>query len=311
MNLVFFGSSITSLLVLKKIILAGHQVRLIITQPDRTSGRGNILSLSPVKIYALDHDIPIIQPSKIRKSLSSLAALEEIMPELNVIVAYGQIIPDSIIYLPKYNSINLHFSLLPKYRGASPVQWAILNGEKVTGISIIELEKKMDSGPLLAKQEVNILPGENAPGLESRLAQLGADLIIDTIARIKAVVHQPQDHTNASYAPLIQKNDGRIKWEKNAVWIDQQIRAFCAWPTSFTFYAGKRIKILRGKYEEISECVGLDPGTIKDINNSGIQVCCGNRSVFLIEELQPENKKPMNAYAFSLGANIKPGDRFI
>ena len=253
MNLVFFGSSITSLLVLKKIILAGHQVRLIITQPDRTSGRGNILSLSPVKIYALDHDIPIIQPSKIRKSLSSLAALEEIMPELNVIVAYGQIIPDSIIYLPKYNSINLHFSLLPKYRGASPVQWAILNGEKVTGISIIELEKKMDSGPLLAKQEVNILPGENAPGLESRLAQLGADLIIDTIARIKTVVHQPQDHTNASYAPLIQKNDGRIKWEKNAVWIDQQIRAFCAWPTSFTFYAGKRIKILRGKYEEITE----------------------------------------------------------
>jgi len=247
MKIVFFGSSRSSLLCLQLLSSAGLAVESIITQPDRKAGRGKKITQNPLKKYSLENNTPILQPHKIRKNPEVLEKLKQIKPDLNVIVSYGQFIPSSIIYLPKYNSINLHFSLLPKYRGASPVQWAILNGEEKTGVSIFELNTKMDEGPVYSQKEIPIQIDENAAELESRLAHIGAELLITTIDKIPGLNLQPQDHSKATYAPLIKKQDGRICWENSGISIHRQARAFYSWPSAFTFLHDKRLKIIKGK----------------------------------------------------------------
>ena len=310
MKLVFFGSPVIALVSLKRIIEEGHRIELVISQPDKPTGRGKKLIPTPLKRFAQDLNIPVYQPVKIRKDQIALEKIKKINPDLNVVVAYGQIIPSSIIFLPKYNSINVHFSLLPKYRGASPIQWALLNGERKTGVTIFELNERMDEGDILAKEEVDIHPEEGASELEVRLAQKGAELLVKTIAKIGKIKPQKQDHSQATYAPRIKKEDGRIKWEKNAIFIERLVKAYTPWPSAYTFLADQRIKILKGK-KEAFKGQSSSPGEILEVKKKGIEVCCGDASVFLIENLQPENKKPMSAYSFSLGAKIKPGDRFI
>ena len=310
MKLVFFGSPATALVSLKRIIEEGHRIELVISQPDKPTGRGKKLIPTPLKRFAQDLNIPVYQPVKIRKDQIALEKIKKINPDLNVVVAYGQIIPSSIIFLPKYNSINVHFSLLPKYRGASPIQWALLNGERKTGVTIFELNERMDEGDILTKEEVDIHPEEGASELEARLAQKGAELLIKTIAKIGKIKPQKQDHSQATYAPRIKKEDGRIKWEKNAIFIERLVKAYTPWPSAYTFLADRRIKILKGK-KEAFKGQSSSQGEILEVKKKGIEVCCGDASVFLIENLQPENKKPMSAYSFSLGAKIRPGDRFI
>jgi methionyl-tRNA formyltransferase len=227
-----------------------------------------------------------------------------------VVVAYGQIIPASIIYLPRYNSLNVHFSLLPRYRGASPVQKALLDGEAKTGITILELNEKMDEGDILVQQEVNVFPDENAADLEARLAQKGADLLIKAIAQIDKLKHCKQDHSQATYAPKIRKEDGKIDWTKNSLCIERRVRAFTPWPSAYAFLEDIRLKIHKGRKIEKEAPPGFSAGKISGIKKEGIEVCCGEGSIYLIESLQPENRKRMDAYAFSLGAEIKPGDIF-
>lgn len=309
MKIIFFGSPSSAIPSFQRILESGHKIELVITQPDRPSGRGKKFTSSPVKEYARERNIPIYQPQKIRKDPVVLEKLETIKPDLNVVVAYGQIIPSSIIYYPPYDSINVHFSILPKYRGASPVQWAILNGEEKTGITIFELNEKMDEGNILAQKEVNILPGERSDELEFRLSSIGAELLIDTISRIKQIRHTKQDHSQASYAPLIKKEDGRIDWERDAHFIGRQVQAFTPWPSVFTKFKDKRIKIIKGKGNPPGS-ITAPPGEIVGLKKEGIQVCCGKDSIFLIEILQPENKKSMSAYAFSLGTRVNVGDKF-
>ncbi|TET69049.1 MAG: methionyl-tRNA formyltransferase [Candidatus Aminicenantes bacterium] len=310
MKIVFFGSPAIALVSLKRIMEEGHRIELVISQPDKPTGRGKKLIPTPLKRFAQDLNIPVYQPVKIRKDQIALEKIKKINPDLNVVVAYGQIIPSSIIFLPKYNSINVHFSLLPKYRGASPIQWALLNGERKTGVTIFELNERMDEGDILAKEEVDIHPEEGASELEARLAQKGAELLVKTIANIGKIKPQKQDHSQATYAPRIKKEDGRIKWEKNAIFIERLVKAYTPWPSAYTFLADRRIKILKGK-KEAFKGQSSSPGEILEVKKRGIEVCCGDASVFLIENLQPENKKPMSAYSFSLGAKIRPGDRFI
>lgn len=310
MKLVFFGSPAIALVSLKRIIEEGHRIELVISQPDKPTGRGKKLIPTPLKRFAQDLNISVYQPVKIRKDQIALEKIKKINPDLNVVVAYGQIMPSSIIFLPKYNSINVHFSLLPKYRGASPIQWALLNGERKTGVTIFELNERMDEGDILAKEKVDIHPEEGASELEARLAQKGANLLVKTIANIGKIKPQKQDHSQATYAPKIKKEDGRIKWEKNAIFIERLVKAYTPWPSAYTFLADQRIKILKGK-KEAFKGQSSSPGEILEVKKKGIEVCCGNASVFLIENLQPENKKPMSAYSFSLGAKIRPGDRFI
>ena len=288
MRIVFFGSPGSALPSLKKILDAGHRIELIISQPDKPTGRGKKLMPCPVKKMALDLNIPVFQPSRIKKDAETLDKLKDIQPDLNVVVAYGQIIPSSIIYLPKYNSLNVHFSLLPKYRGASPVQWALLNGEEKTGITIFELNEKMDEGDILTQEETIILPDESAAELESRLAQTGAELLKKTISEIKKIKPVKQDHTLATFAPKLSKADGRIDWTKDSLYIQRKLRAFNPWPSTYVFFGEKILKIQK----------------------DGIQVCCGEQSLFLIERVQPENRNIMDAYAFSLGGRIIPGDKF-
>ena len=310
MKIVFFGSPVLALPSLKKLLETDHSIDLIITQPDRPSGRGKKLMPCPVKKTALDLNIPYYQPLKIRKDEIALDKIKEIEPDLNVVVAYGQIIPSSIIYLPRYNSLNVHFSLLPKYRGASPVQKALLDGEAKTGITILELNEKMDEGDILVQEEVNVFPDENAADLEARLAQKGADLLIKAIAQIDKLKHRKQDHSQATYAPKIRKEDGKIDWTKNSLYIERRVRAFTPWPSAYAFLKDIRIKIHKGRKIEKEAPPGSSAGEISGIKKEGIEVCCGEGSIYLIESLQPENRKRMDAYAFSLGAEIKPGDIF-
>jgi methionyl-tRNA formyltransferase len=310
MKIVFVGSPAAAIPSLKKILEAKHSIALIITQPDRPSGRGKKLSPCPVKRTALELNIPYYQPLKIRKDPIALKKIKEIEPDLNVVVAYGQMIPSSIIYLPRYNSLNVHFSLLPKYRGASPVQWAILSGEEKTGITIFELNEKMDEGDIIAQEEVKILADENAAELEARLAEKGADLLLKTIAQIDTLKHIKQDHSRATYAPKISKEDGKIDWTKKSTYVERQVRAFSPWPSAYSYLKDVRIKIHKGKKIEKEAPPSSYPGEILGIKKEGIEVGCGERNTYLIESLQPENRKQMEAYAFSLGIEIKPGDKF-
>lgn len=309
MRIVFFGSPASSLPSLQKILEEGHQVELIITQPDKPSGRGGKLTPPPVKKFALEGKIGILQPEKIKKDTLAFEKIKSLDPDLIVVVAYGQIIPSSIIYLPKYHSINVHFSLLPKYRGASPVQWAILNGETKTGVTIFELNEKMDEGDILVQEEVEILSGEKAFELESRLAEKGAKLLIKTISEIDRIKPVKQDHSQATYAPRLRKEDGRIDWRKGTLFIERQVRAMTPWPSAYTFFKEKRIKIKEGTKLDLSSEL-CSPGKIQAIKKEGIEVCSGEGSIYLIERIQPENRSEMSAYSFSIGARVKPGDEF-
>jgi len=310
MNIVFFGSPQTAIPSLKALLKAGHSVPLVITQPDRPSGRGRNLKPCPVKKFAEKNKIPVLQPAKIRKDKECFNALKKINPDINVVAAYGQIIPSEIIYLPRYDSINIHFSYLPKYRGASPVQWALLNGEKKTGITLFRLNEKMDQGDILARKSVWIRQDENSMELEERLAEISAPFLVETLSKIGTILPEPQDHTKATYAPLISKQDGRIKWEKTAESIYNQVRAFFPWPSSFTFFDKKRMKIIKANDLNQKAETPVSPGEITNIDEKGITVGCGGNTLLLIEKLQPENKKAMSAHSFSLGARIKPGDTF-
>jgi len=309
MKIVFFGSPSPALPSLKKLLESGHKVELVVTQPDRPKGRGKRLAPPPIKKLAMELDIPCIQPDKIRKDPSALQAIQNIQPDLIVVVAYGQIIPASIIYLPKYNSVNLHFSLLPKYRGASPVQWTLLRGENKTGLTIFKLNEKMDEGDILSQDGVDIYPGENASELGARLAKIGAALLVKTISQVDKIKHVKQDRSQATYAPKVKKEDGRINWEKDALYIDRQVRAFYPWPSAFAFFKERRIKIYKG-VERGKSVACSSHGEILGIRKEGLEVCCDGQSVYLIQRIQPENKKEMDAYAFSLGAGMKVGDKF-
>ncbi|MFC2158145.1 methionyl-tRNA formyltransferase, partial [Acidobacteriota bacterium] len=238
---------------------------------------------------------------------AALDRLSQVEPDINIVVAYGQIIPDPIIYLPRFNSINIHFSLLPKYRGASPVQWALLNGEKKTGVTIFELNSRMDEGDILSQKQVEIYPEETSSELEERLACSGTELLLNIIKDLPQITSYNQDHNAATYAPLIKKNDGRIDWTREAIRIADQIRAFTPWPSSFCFHNQRRLKVTRGTPTAVSH-TSSDPGLVLDVTKKGIDVACGSGSVIRILNLQPENKREMEAYAYSLGASLTGGD---
>ncbi len=312
MKIVFMGTPSSALPSFKKLLKSKHEIKLVITQPDKPIGRGRKLSPPPVKKIALENNIPVYQPVKIREDEEALKKIKEVNPDLIVVVAYGQIIPASIIYYPPFGAINVHFSLLPKYRGAAPVQWTILNGEKKTGVTIFQLNEKMDEGDILTQKEVEILPCEKASQLENRLTEIGAELLIETISLLEKDKIKPkrQNHSQATYAPKLKKEDGLVDWNKTSIKIDRMVRALDVWPTAYFFLKGKRIKIMKGKIIAPSSDFSLSPpGEILKINKEGIFIACGDSTVYLIEKLQPEGKNVMSAYSFSLGARLKPGDR--
>ena len=333
MRTVFFGSPAAALPSLEALLDAGHSVELIVSQPDRPAGRGRRLTPSPVKSFALERGLPVIEPARIRTDENALERIRAAAPDVNIVVAYGQIIPRSIHYFPPRHSLNVHFSLLPKYRGAAPVQWTVLNGDAESGVTIIELDDRMDEGDILASERVAVGPRETASALESRLAVLGARLIVSTLAGLDGLPHLKQDDAQATLAPKIRKEDGRIDWSRSADEIDRRVLALADRPGVFTSVKGRRVSLLKGRAlgpidgywpvrrvdhlgvvrmvrDTVSRYLAkaAEPGEIVWIDKPGIEVACGGKTAYLVEELQPEGKGVMTAYAFSLGTKLSPGD---
>jgi methionyl-tRNA formyltransferase len=309
MRIVFFGSPGAALPSLRRLLEAGHSVELVVTQPDKPAGRGRRLTPCPVKQFAAERGLPAVQPARVRKDEGFLERLAAARPDVNVVVAYGQIMPGPVIDLPRYRSLNVHFSLLPRYRGASPVSWAILRGETRTGVTIFELNERMDEGDVLAMEATDIGPRETARELESRLAEIGAGLMVRTLADIDTARRVPQNPAEATLAPKLRKEDGLIDWTSDANAIDRKTRAFDPWPTAFTFVRGARIQVRRGHPSDTA-AGGREPGTVIAVGKSGLDVACGGGTVYRIERLHPEGKAEMDAYAYALGGHARPGDIF-
>jgi methionyl-tRNA formyltransferase len=313
MKIVFFGSPAAALPSLEALIAADHSVELVVTQPDKPAGRGRRLVPSAVKAFAAARGIPVIEPARIRVDETARERIVAARPDANIVVAYGQIIPRAVHFFPPRHSLNVHFSLLPKYRGAAPVQWTVLNGDAESGVTVIELNDRMDEGDILAQERVAVGPRETARALEARLAALGAALLIRTLARLDEIVPVRQDDSAASLAPKIRKEDGRIDWTGKAADLDRKVLALADRPGVFTSIGGRRVNILSGRAIDPSERPGpggtARPGMVLGVGKPGIEVACGAGTSYLVEELRPEGRGAMSAYAFSLGTRLSPGDQ--
>jgi methionyl-tRNA formyltransferase len=278
----------------------------VVCQPDKPSGRGQQLQAPPVKRVAAEHQLPLAQPVKV-KTAELPALLRSWQPDLAVVAAYGRILPPAVLDLPPLGCINVHASLLPAYRGAAPIQWALLRGETTTGVTIMRMNERMDEGDMLLQRSAPIAPDETCGALQQRLAILGAAALMDTLAALHAgTVHaRPQDHAAASYAPMIRKQDGAIDWADAAAAIANRVRAFNPWPSAFTMRQGRLIKVHRA--HAVAGSSERLPGTVLGVGDV-IRVATGH-GVLAIEELQLEGKRALPASAFARGGAIAIGDR--
>jgi methionyl-tRNA formyltransferase len=302
MRVVFLGTPEFALPSLEA-LASHHQVVAVFTQPDRPKGRGNRIVESPVKIAARSLSIPVHQPERIRRPPNP-ELLASFGADLMVIVGYGQIIPQSIIDLSPHGILNVHASLLPKYRGAAPIQWAIANGERETGITIMQIDAGLDTGDILLASSLTIRPDETAPELSARLAKLGAGLLIEAISRIEAGTNErrKQDDTQASLAPVLKKEDGLIEWSKPAWEIYNRLRGFAPWPGAYTSFRGNQLLVIRARQ---NEALGLTPGRMS-VAKRNLLVACGENSSLELLEVQAAGKGRMTAEAFVNG--YRPGE---
>jgi methionyl-tRNA formyltransferase len=282
---------------LERMVAAGHAVTAVFTQPDRPKGRGQSQAASPVKIAAERLGLPVYQPERVRRP-EVVEELRSLQPEVMVVVGYGQIIPQSILDIPPRGIINVHASLLPKFRGAAPIQWAIARGETRTGVTTMRIDAGLDTGEMLLKANTDIGADETAVELSVRLAEMGAELLERTLARLSDIKPEKQDNSQSTLAPILKKEDGRIDWTRPAREIANRVRGFQPWPGCYTLWRGKRLAIWRAR-----AVAGSGPaGEIR-----GAQVACGDGALELIE-VQPEGKKRMTAEAFLNGHQVKDGE---
>jgi methionyl-tRNA formyltransferase len=307
-RIAFFGTPSFALPTLQSLLGGRDQVVGVVTQPDREKGRGRKVAISPVKELALRHGLNPLQPEKAKEETFQ-GALRDLQPDLMVVVAYGQILPKSVLRIPKYGAINVHASLLPKYRGAAPIAWAILNGEKVTGVTTMVMDEGMDTGDILLQTEVSIGDGEMCETLHDRLASSGAQLLLETLEKMKVGnIHSiPQDHSRATYAPPFKKEDGHIDWKKEAQEIDRHIRAFNPWPGAFTKWGDQLLKIYKGEIRE--RAPAGKTGTVIWVGSDFIEVEAGKDSYF-IKEIQLEGRRRMSIREFLSGHPIPVGTVF-
>ena len=306
LNLVFCGTPQFAVPTLGKLVDAGFQVKLVLTQPDRPKGRGLELVASPVKQAAVKLDLPIYQPEKIKTNEELRTRLEEIGPDAIVVVGYGRIIPKWMLDLAKYGNINLHASLLPKYRGAAPIQWTIANGETVTGVTTMRINEGLDTGDILLQRELPISDDDTAVTLAPRLAAIGADLMIETLRGLQegTLMPRPQNNAEATLAPIFTKENGRIDVSRSAQEIYNRFRGFQPWPGAFTTFRGRGLNVAGMK--PTSEPVALGQLLVK---GSQLLVGCGINSAIELLEVQPEGKKPMAAKDFVHGYRPQPGEK--
>ncbi len=308
MKIVFMGTPDFAVQTLVKCI-EHHEVIGVFTQPDKPKGRGNKLSPTPVKITAEKFGIQVYQPDRIRK-IEWVDLIKDLNPDVIVVVAFGQILTQEILDVPKFGCINVHASLLPKYRGAAPINWAVANGEKITGITTMQMDAGIDTGDMLLKRSIEIKEDLNAGELHDQLAAIGADLLVDTLNALEKseLVPIKQNSEESSYASMLNKEISLIDWNMSAAMICNRIRGFNPWPVAHTKYKGETLKIFSAKTveENGTELTNQKNGTVLSNDKSGILVMTGN-GVLLIEELQLGSLKRMTAHAFMLGHEIEIG----
>lgn len=308
MKLILFGTSRFAIPSFEALKRSRHNISMVVTQPDRRGGRHLRIIESPVKRWANENNYTLYQP---QNDLEIRAILERFKADLFVVIGYGRILPPDIIDIPKYYSINIHPSLLPKYRGAAPINWAIINGERETGVTIFKLSSKMDAGEIILQRRIEINPDDTNLTLDKRLSEIGADMLIEALKKIEdnQIDFKPQDDRLATYAPKLKKEDGLIDWSKDSKRIYNLIRGTQGWPGAFTFYKGKRLKIFKVEIVDREECKErIVPGEVVDIKkDDGIIIKTG-RGYLSILNLQIEAKKRMSAQQFILGSSLKVGD---
>jgi methionyl-tRNA formyltransferase len=310
LRLVFCGTPAFAIPSLRALLLDSYfEVAAVVTQPDRPRGRGEKTASSPVKDAALEAGVPVYQPEKI-KSGSSLDYFKRLAPDVVVIIAYGQIIPAPLIAIPRLGWINLHGSLLPKYRGAAPINWAIINGEKITGLTTMQIDAGLDTGPTLLKYQTDIGPDETAPELYAELAEAGAPLIMETLKRLDQgeIAPTPQDNRQASLAPPLKKENGQIDWSLPAPQIYNRIRGLQPWPGAFTTFRGAAARIWGKPLKPVA--AGGMPGIILPTQEDGLLVICGASTALHVEQIQIEGRNRISDRAFMNGARIEPGEHF-
>lgn len=308
MKIVFMGTPNAATESLRRILADGHEVVAVYTQPDKPAGRGNKLSASPVKEFALQNDLPIFQPVKI-KIPEALETFKSHNADVAVVVAYGRILPPTYLEAFPKGAINVHFSLLPKYRGAAPVNWAIVNGETETGVTTMRMDAGLDTGAILLQREIEIGEHENAIELMEKLSRLGADLLSETLSMFDELTAQPQDDSQATFAPIMKKEDGLIDWNRTAAEISRRVRGFQPFPGSFTKYQDKKLTIWKAQSVQDSELKIEDSGLVLEANGENLIVSCGNQTALHIEELQLEGKKRMATRDFLNGIKMQIGER--
>ena len=303
MRILFMGTPDFAVPSLEALVQAGHTVCGVFTQPDKPKNRGMKLLPPPVKVCAQSHDIPVYQPTKLRDG-TALELIRELAPELIVVAAYGRILPDDILAAPLLGCINVHSSLLPAYRGAAPINWAILNGDQETGVTIMHMAHDLDAGDIIAQTATPIGPDETAPELYGRLAQLGAELLLHVVDDLAAgtAVRVPQEHEKATLAPMLSKELSPMDWTRTAAQLHDQVRGLIPWPAAVTTLSGSRCKVFSTTI--LAERTDAEPGTILRADKAGINVACGEGTVLRIDELQPDGGKRMKAADYLRGHPI-------
>ncbi|MBQ6115957.1 MAG: methionyl-tRNA formyltransferase [Oscillospiraceae bacterium] len=305
MRILFMGTPSFAVASLRRLVEDGHEVCGVFTQPDRPKNRGHKMMPPPVKEYALSVGLPVYQPEKMRDG-TALSLVQQLQPELIVVAAYGRILPREILEAPALGAINVHSSILPKYRGAAPINWAILNGEAVTGVTIMYMAEGMDTGDIILCRETEIGPEEDAQELTVRLAELGADALREAMVQLSAgtVVRIPQNGENATYAPMLTRELSDIDWTRGARQIHDQVRGLIPWPCAKTDLLGKTVKVFR---TTVGGPTSAEPGAVLSLGKQGIEIACGDGWSIVITELQPDGGKRMSAAAYLAGHPVKTG----
>lgn len=310
MRILFMGTPDFAVPSLRALVEAGHTVCGAFTQPDKPKNRGMKLQPTPVKEFCLAHDIPVFQPTKLRDgtALEQIRALE---PELIVVAAYGRILPEDILNYPARGCINVHSSLLPRYRGAAPINWAILNGDRETGVTIMHMAAALDAGDIISQVSTPIDPNETVESLHDRLAALGAELLVETVQQIGdgTARRTPQDEAQVTYAPMLSRELSPLDWTKPARALHDQVRGLIPWPAAAAELGGVRCKVFSTAVCE--ESVSAAPGTVVQADKKGLKIACGGETVLEILELQPDGKKRMAASAFLQGRPIPEGSSLL
>ena len=308
MKIVFMGTPQAAVPSLERLLADGHEVAAVYTQPDRPSGRGNKVVFSPVKQFAIVHGIPVLQPTKIRTP-EALEEFKAFGADVTVVVAYGRILPEGFLRAFPNGAVNVHFSLLPKYRGAAPVNWAIVNGETVTGVTTMKMDAGLDTGPILLQHETKIGRGENAIELMERLSHVGSHLLSETLSQLSSIEPREQDHSSATHAAIMTKEDGKFDWSMRAEEIARRVRGFQPFPTTYTYWEGKKLTLWKVKAAE-EKAAAEKSGMVLTAKADDLVVECGAGSALQIEELQLEGKRRMSSRDFLNGVRLFVGDVF-